>query len=157
MTKSTTPAAPETALATVERQTILAQVKALIQQVGWAEQDPTERMVEYILGHDASEWEQLFEKLPNFQNNPGEKITVRSFRLAESDYPGGLGVYLILDVDPSDAFPRGLVNCSSQVSMVQLLKTWKDGKLPAVFEIVRKEKQTKSGFHPIHLRYLGAA
>lgn len=157
MPKSTPEPLAETALVPAERQTALAQVKQIIQSVPWGEQDPTERMVEFVLGHSPEEWESLFASVPNMRENPGATFTARKIRLANSDFENGLGVYLLIDVDPTEAFPNGLLSCSSQVSMVQLLKLWKEGKLPARFEIVRKEKKTRAGFNPIHLRYLGAA
>jgi hypothetical protein len=155
--KSNTAAEAEAAIVPVERLGALAQVKQIIQSVGWAESDPTERMAEFILGHEPEEWEQLFASVPNLRDNAGATVTVRAIRLAESDFEGGLGVYLLCEVEASTGFPNGLMSCSSQVSMIQLLKLWKEGKLPARLEIVRKEKKTKAGFNPIHLRYLGAA
>ena len=157
MPKDTTTNAESTALAPRSSNGAINHVKELIMSVPQLDTDPTERMVEYILNTPPEEWSALWDKLPNVKDNAGRRFRLHDFRFRESDFEGELGVYLICDVTWLDSGEKGLLSCSSQISMVQMLTLRRDGKLPADLEIVAKDKPTKAGFRPIHLHYLDTA
>lgn len=157
MAKPTTTAASETAITTDASPTGLALVKEILADVADADQDPTERMAQFILTQPASEWERLWAGLPNVKDNVGESFTVTAIRARESDFEGGIGVYLIADVTWDRTGEIGLLSVSSQMGMVQLLTLYRRGEFPAHLQIIAKDKPTKAGFRPIHFRYLGGA
>jgi hypothetical protein len=154
MPKGTTSATEPDALATTVTESPLAVLKSAIQNIPWADTDPTERMTEFILTQPPEKWEELWAGLPSVRDLAGKQITIHALRIRESDFEGPLGVYLIADVTFHPSGEKGLLSCSSQMSIAQLVVLHKTGKLPARVEIVQKEKATKRGFHPIHLRYL---
>ena len=157
MPKSITPAAAEsTALAVTPSEAIQA-VKSALERITIADEDPTPRMAAFVLSHPPEEWEELWAKLPNVRDNAGRQVRVNALRVRESDFEGPFGLYLIADVTWLDTGESDLLSCSSQMSIVQLVKLYLDGKLPADVEIVAKDKPTKRGFRPIHLRYLSPA
>jgi hypothetical protein len=156
MPKSTTSVNPDETMTVLTPATPLALVKAIIADIPQADEDPTERMTAFILSQPPEEWDRLWAGVPNVRDNDGRKLRVWAIRARESDFEGPLGLYLIADVTWLDTGERGLLSCSSQMSMIQLLVLHREGRLPADIQIIRKEKATKSGFHPVHLRYLGA-
>lgn len=135
----------------------LAEIKTLLQSIPAIDDNPTERMAAYILNAAPEDWDELWKKLPNLKDNAGHRFRLHAFRVTASDFEGPLGVYLICDVTWLDSGVKGLLSCSSQIGMVQMLALYRDGKLPADLEIVAKDKPTKAGFRPIHLRYLDTA
>lgn len=154
MPKTTTSEKDETALTVPEKPSALAVVQAVLATIPQADEDPTDRMAAFILSQPAERWEELWAGLPNVKDSAGEVVTVHAIRARESDFEGPLGVYLICDVTWRSTGEKGLLSCSSQMAMLQLITLHRDGKLPATVEIVKKEKATKRGFHPIHLRYI---
>ena len=150
---SVNPATPDSALAVVQGGP-LATVKALLQTVPDAEADPTSRMLQFILDNPATNWENLWQKVDNLRDNAGRSFRLHAFRQMTSDFESELGIYLLCDVDWLPDETPGLLACSSEVSMVQMIALQRDNKLPADLEIVKKDKPTKAGFYPIHLRYL---
>lgn len=153
-TETATETEPETGLSTITLHGPLAEVAAIIQSIPPADDDPTARMVAYIMAAPPEDWAALWEKLPNVKDNAGRSFEVHDLRIAESDFKSQLGVYLICDVTWLDTGETGLLSVSSQISMVQLLRLYKDRRFPAKLQIVAKAKATKAGFHPIHLAYL---
>lgn len=155
MPKNTPSAAAEsTDLVVTEPQSALAVVRETLASIPQADEDPTERMAAFILSQPAERWEELWAGLPNVKDSVGEVVTVHAIRARESDFEGPLGLYLICDVTWRSTGEKGLLSCSSQMAILQLVTLYKQGRLPATVEIVKKEKATKRGFHPIHLRYL---
>jgi hypothetical protein len=148
--------ATQTALAPIQATTALSLVRDVLETIPQADEDPTERMAAFIMGHAPEEWETLWAGIDSVKDHVGEQITVHAMRARESDFEGPLGLYLILDVTLRATGEKTLISCSSQMSMVQLLALYRAGRLPATVEIVQKEKPTKAGFKPIHLRYIGA-
>jgi hypothetical protein len=151
------PAEPETALATIQAQTALETIKETLANVPQADEDPTERMAKFIINQPAEKWDELWAGLPSIREYKGRVITVHDMRARESDFEGPLGLYLILDATDNATGEKVLISCSSQMSMVQLVTLRKRGQLPVKVEVVEKDKPTKAGFRPIHLRYIGAA
>lgn len=152
--KNTTPEAATTDLATVEPRSALAVAREILDTIPQATEDPTERMAQFILSQPPEKWDELWAGLPNVKESAGEVVTVHAIRALESDFEGPLGVYLICDVTWRSTGEKGLLSCSSQMAMLQLITLYKRGAFPATVEIVKKEKATKRGFHPIHLRYI---
>lgn len=155
MAKQTTPAAAETALATVTESTALALVRDILETIPQADEDPTERMANFILANPPERWEELWSGLPSIRDYKDRPIIVHAIRARESDFEGPLGVYFILDATDVETGAHELISCSSQMSMVQLLALHRSGKFPVKLVAVEKDKPTKAGFRPIHLRYLG--
>jgi hypothetical protein len=149
------PTVPD-ALATTTQQVGLSVLQEIIQTIPTADEDPTERMAAFILTHPAEEWDTLFAGLPSIRDYVGREITVNAIRVRESDFEGPVGIYLILDAVDVQTGKAELISCSSQMSMVQLLALYRDKKLPVRVEVVQKDKPTKAGFRPIHLRYVGS-
>lgn len=154
MPKNTTAPAEEQALATVAEPTALALVKDILATIPQADEDPTERMAAFITTQPAEKWEELWAGLPSARDYVGQPIIVHAIRARESDFEGGLGLYLILDATDVTTGAHELISCSSQMSMVQLLTLHKRGLFPAKVVFVQKDKPTKAGFKPIHLRYI---
>ena len=143
-----------TALAPARSESALALVRDILGEIAQADEDPTPRMAEFIFNHPPEEWEDLFAKLPSIKDAVGGRFVVHDMRARESDFEGPLGVYLILDVTDAKTGEKGLLSCSSQMSIVQLLSLKRQDRLPATVEVVQKDKPTKAGFKPIHLRYI---
>lgn len=156
MPKNTPAAEPETALAPTEQRSPLALVREVLETIPQADEDPTERMAAFILSQPAERWDELWAGLPNLKDNAGQVVTIHAIRARESDFEGPLGLYLIADVTWDKTGEKGLLSASSQMVIVQLLTLYRRGQFPAKVEIVAKDKPTKAGFRPIHLRYLGA-
>jgi hypothetical protein len=154
MTKPTTAPSLEQALATTVTESPLAVLKSAIQTIPWADTDPTERMTEFLMNEPPEKWDELWAGLPSIRDLAGQQVVIHALRIRESDFEGPLGVYLIADVTFLPSGEKGLMSISSQMTIVQLVRLYSLGKLPATVEIVQKEKATKRGFHPIHLRYL---
>lgn len=151
------PAAESTDLAVSEPVSALATVQDVLANILQADTDPTERMTNFILTQPASEWESLWAGLPSARDFVGRPIIVHDLRARESDFEGPLGVYLILDATDLETGAHELISCSSQMSIVQLVTLRRRGQLPAKVVFVAKDKPTKAGFRPIHLRYIGGA
>lgn len=152
--KPTTTVPAEDALATTQQTNPLDLVKEIIDSIPSADEDPTPRMAEFILSQPPERWEELWAGLDNVKDNAGKTVTVHAIRVRPSDFESDLKVYLICDVTWHDSGERGLLSCSSQMAMLQLLRLHAESRLPAAVEIVKKEKATRRGFHPIHLRYI---
>lgn len=133
----------------------LAAVLAVLAQVPAVEDDPTPRMMAAILEADsAAEWESLFNAV-HFKDSAGRRVKIHTFRVSQSEYPGGLGVFFICDVTMLDTGEETVMTIGSDLAMAQLLNCWKRGDLPHDFEVVRKDRPTKAGFYPMRLRSLG--
>lgn len=132
-----------------------AALRAVLATIPAVEDDPTPRMMAAILeSPDASSWEELFSA-EHFKDYAGRKIRVHTFRVAESQYPGGLGVYFLLDATDLETGEDVVMTCGSDMAMAQLLNCWRRGDLPHDFEVVRKDRPTKAGFYPMRFRSLG--
>jgi hypothetical protein len=154
MPKSTASSPTEQALATTIEPSALDVLKQAIQTIPWVDTDPTERMTEFILNEPPEKWDELFAGLPSIRDLAGTRVVIHALRIRESDFEGPLGVYFIADVTFLPSGEKGLMSISSQMSIVQLTRLYTLGRLPATVEIIQKEKPTKRGFHPIHLRYI---
>lgn len=127
----------------------------VLKTVPGAEEDPTPRMMAFILESDsAQQWDLLFESA-NVKDNVGRKIRVHTLRQAPSSFEGRLGFFLIADVTWLDTGEESVISCSSEIAVAQLLNCWKRDDLPHDFEIIAKDKPTRRGFIPIRLRSMG--
>ncbi len=135
----------------------LEELRAVALALPDVEEDPTEKMLAYVASAPPEAWEALWQSLPNLQDNPGRRFRVETIRARPSDFEGALGIYLICEGTWLDSGERSLLTCSSIMGIGQLLVLHRDQRLPADLEIVRKEKPTRRGFHPIHFRYLDPA
>lgn len=143
------------ALVAATEPTGLELVKSILAEIPDADTDPTERMANFILTQPAEKWESLWAGLPSIRDFVGRQVIVYGIRARESDFEGPVGLYLILDATDVETGTHELISCSSQMSMVQLLTLYRRGQLPARVEVVQKDKPTKAGFRPIHLKYIG--
>lgn len=130
----------------------LAAVRAVLAQVPAVEDDPTPRMMEAIIhAKSAAEWESLFSAA-HFKDSADRRVRVHTFRVSESAFPGGLGVFFICDVTFLDTGEETVLTVGSDMAMAQLLNCWQRGDLPHDFEVVKKDKPTKAGFYPMRFR-----
>lgn len=156
MAKPTATPAESRALAPAASPSALALVQEILGSIAQADEDPTPRMSAFIFTHPPEEWESLFAAIDSVKDHIGDQFIIHDMRARESDFEGPLGVYLILDVTDLQTGEKGLLSCSSQMSMVQLLALKRQDRLPATVQIVEKDKPTKAGFKPIHLRYISS-
>lgn len=136
---------------------ILASLREVIMEIGDVDEDPTPRMLEYVITHPPEQWGELWEQLPSVRDSVGRQIRCSALRAAGSDYESELGVYLICEVTWLDSGEVGLLTCGSRVGMAQLLALYRAGRLPADLEIRTSKKPTRAGRRPIHFHYLDRA
>jgi len=134
----------------------LALIKPILDTVPTAEEDPTPRMVEYILNStSAKDWEDLFESL-SFKNLAGKQVRVHTLRWAPSNFENSYtGIFLICDVTMLETGENDVMTVGGDMAVAQLLNCWSRQDFPHDFEIVRKETKTRAGLHPMRLRSLG--
>jgi hypothetical protein len=131
-------------------------IRSILDTVPTAEDDPTPRMMEYILNADsAQDWEALFESL-SFKNMTGETVRVHTIRWAPSRFENSLtGIFLICDITVLKTGEQDVMTVGGDLAIAQLLNCWSRQDFPHDFEVVRKETATAAGFHPMRLRSLG--
>lgn len=119
------------------------------------EDDPTPRMMAAILNaDDPSDINRIFESRA-IKAAAGRTARFDALRKAPSDFADtGPAFYLVADVTWKDTGEQDVLTISSQMSMLELLVAQQKGWLPLTAEVVQKERKTKRGFHPIHLRIL---
>ena len=145
----------ETALAVGQTGQQLAKVNAFLASVPTVEEDPTEAMLALVLNAASpAEWNAIFQS-ESLKDYAGRQVRLNAFRTADSDFEGGLAKYLILDATDLKSGERVVLTCSSVMSIAQIVNAVNRGVWPIDVEIVQKDKPTKAGFRPIHLRYLG--
>lgn len=155
MPKNTTEAEPETALALQQTETALGKINAYLAAQPTVEEDPTEAMLAAVLGAAGpDEWSRIFESR-SLRDNAGARVRINAYRVMPSDFEGGLTHYLVLDVTYLKSGERGVISASSQMSIAQILNAEARGGFPIDVEIVEKDKPTRRGFKPIHLRFVG--
>jgi len=154
MPKDTTEkAAPSTELAR-PAETQVAKINAFLATTPTVEEDPTESMLALVLNATSpSEWGAIFQS-ESLKDYAGRQVRLNAYRTAKSDFEGGLEHYLILDATDLKTGERIVLTCSSVMSIAQVLNAQARGVWPIDVEIVQKDKPTKAGFRPIHLRYL---
>jgi hypothetical protein len=129
--------------------------REVLASVPAVDEDPTPRMMAFILASDsAQQWEELFES-QNLKSNAGRRVRIHAIRQAVSDYDSRLGIYLLCDVSWLDTGEQGVMGCSSEIGMAQLLNLHARNDLPHDLEIIEKDRPTKSGFKPMRFRSLG--
>ena len=157
MPKETTDALAKRGAPTAGGGLTVADFKTLLLAVPTVEEDPTESMIAAILASpNPAKWEEVFTSV-SFKDAASKRARVHGFRASPSQFEGRVPVFLILDVTWLDTGERGVMTCGSEMAMAQLLNAWRVGALPIDVEIIRKPTPTKAGFHPMRLRYLGAA
>lgn len=157
MTKTTTTEATETALAKVGTRTALEQINATLAEIPTVEDDPTEAMLQLVI--DASspkDWNAIFQS-ESLRDSAGKRFRLNAYRALKSDFEGGLTHYLVVDATSLETGERQVLTCSSQMAIAQIFNATRRGVWPIDVEIVQKDKPTKAGFRPIHLRYIGPA
>ena len=132
----------------------LAEVNSIMDLVPDVDEDPTPRMAAAIMAAgDPEDWASVFEG-QSIKDNAGKKIRVTAIRKAPSSYDGPIKQFLVADVIYLDSGEAGVLSISSVISMIQLLVAHQRQWLPLDFEIVQKDKPTRKGFFPIHLKVL---
>lgn len=85
----------------------------------------------------------------------GRMLVISALKRMPSDYPTGLGFFLVVsgaDADTGEA----VTFTTGSVSVVgQLVKAFHEKWLPLKCELVESERPTKSGYKPQHLRVYG--
>lgn len=152
--------APESSAVPMTREMKLAQpgmqlLLEMANDIPYAEEDPTDVMMQAVLAAEsAAEMERIFEA-ESLKEHPGAEVQINTFRLGESTFEEGPGFYLICDVVWLADGEHTVMTAGSLLTMAQLFNFHKRGELPYCFEIIRKDRPTRKGFHPIHLKPLG--
>src|SRR6185312_4716543 len=81
----------------------------------------------------------------------GYAIEITSIKRVESDFPGGLGWYLLCEGTVMETGEYRAFSTSAVAVMAQLLVAWHRGFFPYQVYVRIATKPTKKGFYPIHL------
>ena len=81
----------------------------------------------------------------------GYAIQIDSIKRVESDFPGGLGWYLLCEGTVMETGEYRAFSTSAVAVMAQLLVAWYKGFFPYQVYVRIATKPTKKGFYPIHL------
>lgn len=82
-------------------------------------------------------------------------IRITAIRWGESDFDGGLGVYMIVEAVKPDG-EKIVTTTGSATCMVQLAKAHALGQIPGIAVVPRKAKKpTKRGYFPFNLELCG--
>ena len=82
-------------------------------------------------------------------------LRITAIRWGESDFDGGLGVYMIVEAAKSDG-EKIVTTTGSATCMVQLAKAHALGRIPGLEVVPRKAKKpTKRGYFPFNLELCG--
>ena len=154
MTKSSKAEAPADALVNFTSGGAIERINQFLAMAPTVSDDPTEAMLEAVLqAQDPLEWNDLFSS-KSLRDAKGALVRVNAYRVNPSDYPGGLKFYLVLDVTDLETGQKGVLTCSSQMAIAQILNAEARVNLPIDVRIIEKDKPTKAGFRPIHLEYI---
>lgn len=154
MPKNTPEMETGNALAAKPADTQIAKINAFLATQPTVEDDPTEAMLALVLNAQSpAEWNAIFQS-ESLKDYAGRQVRLNAYRTAKSDFEGGLDHYLILDATDLKTGERIVLTCSSVMSIAQVLNAQARGAWPIDVEIVQKDKPTKAGFRPIHLKYL---
>lgn len=157
MPKRITESTWSNALANVNGESTLAKVNAFLETVPSAEEDPTESMLSAIINSPSpADWESVFVSR-SFKDSDKAKIRIHAYRPSETQFDSDLKWFLVLDVTDLTSGERGVMTCGSLMSVAQIINAERTVGLPIDVEVVRKPNPTKAGFHPMRLRFLGAA
>lgn len=131
---------------------VVKQVTDLLDAVPTVDDDPTPKMAEAILtAQDPSDWASVFEG-KSIKENAGAKVRFHAIRKLPSSFDGLVPSYLVADITNLDTGEVDVMSVSSTMSILQLLVAHQRGWFPLDAEIVKKERPTARGFHPIHLK-----
>lgn len=81
----------------------------------------------------------------------GYALEITSIKRLESDFPGGLGWYLLCEGTVMETGEYKAFSTSAVAAMAQLLVAWSRGYFPYQVYVRIATKPTKKGFYPIHL------
>lgn len=87
----------------------------------------------------------------------GRPFRCHSIARHASDYSGGFGWYLTLEVDMLDDGEQAIITCSAIGAVAQLVRLNAVDAFPVDMVAVEAAKPTKRGFRPIHLKPYAAA
>ena len=87
----------------------------------------------------------------------GRMIEVHSLKRMPSDYPTGLGFFLVVTAADADTGEAITFTTGSASVAAQLVKAHATDWLPIKCKLVESEKPTKSGYKPQHLVVFGPA
>jgi len=147
---------PTSSLVPVSPTEALVQARTLIEAIGDVTDDPTPRMAAAILNADDPEdWESVFSG-KSIKDSAGARVRITALRKSPSTYEGPVPYFLIAEIVNLDTGEADVMTISSIMSMLQLVVAHDRGWLPLDVEVVRKDKPTRRGFHPIHLKAISA-
>lgn len=113
-----------------------------------------ERIIEQLL--NAESWEDLSDpwESTNAEKLRGKRLRIDSLTRRPSQYPGGLGVFLVVkgvDLGTGEAI---VWTTSAQAVIAQLVRAYAKKWLPCVAEMIIADRPTEAGYYPHHLRFL---
>ena len=142
-------------LAELEGKTMVEKVNHFLSLAPTVEDDPTEVMLQKVLeSPDPRFWKDIFDA-ESVRERKGEEFRINAYRVRPSDFKGSLKHYMVLDVTDLNTGERGVLTCSSLMSIAQVINAEARVNLPIDVRIVEKDRDTKNGFRPIHLEYIG--
>ena len=155
MTKRSTELARSDGLLNFSGKTAVERINDFLALAPTVADDPTESMLNAVLAaSDPQEWNDLFTS-KSLRDSNGATVRINAYRVNPSDFPGGLKFYLVLDVTDLETGAKGVLTCSSQMAIAQILNAEARVNLPIDVIIREKDKPTRAGFRPIHLEYIG--
>lgn len=125
---------------------------ALFDLVPDVTEEPTPRMLAMILNADTPEQINKVFESRSIKQSAGKVARFNAIRKAPSDFPEGPRFYLIADVTWKDTGEQDVLTISSLMSMIELLAAQQRGWFPLTAEVVQKDRKTRRGFYPIHLK-----
>ena len=82
----------------------------------------------------------------------GEHLMIESMARRQSDYAGGLGVYIVVKGTVTRTGEKFVFTTGGVANVAALARIHYQGKLPAVAELVIADTPTAKGFRPQHLK-----
>lgn len=153
---STPETQPGTDLAPVISQELMSQFAAMAAGIPAAtDEDAYESIVTQLINADGIDELNAPWDTADLSDLTGYRLRIDQIQRRDSDYAGGLGMYMVLkgvNLGTGDKF----VFTTGSVSIVaQLARAWFLGGFPVTCEIQVADTPTKNGYRPQHLKVLG--
>ncbi len=130
----------------------LATFETLMDKVPEPSGDAYGRIIEQIANATkASELDSPWST-DSFLKLDGKEILVNGITKVPSDYPGGLPWFLVVDYTDKDTGEECTATTGSVAVVMQLVKAYILKALPLSVQVIVAERETRNGFHPVHLR-----
>jgi len=138
-----------------ERQTMtLRRYAEMATMIPEGDDDTELRMLEAIADvDDAANLSSFWDK-QNTDAIVNHKLTITGLKRQQSDYEGGLGIFLVVDYLDEDTGEQGTFTTGAVGIVGQLVKAYAAGWLPLPVTFRRATRPTKAGYFPEHLEVI---